>query len=90
MEKSAMLTPEMCEKIREMIEQQTIPPDGFCPEPCQGRIVTRVCSLFHGRFETDTPKCEKCGREFLFGDKKRAMVVGREEFERMMRMPLTI
>lgn len=88
---AAMRTPEFHEKMRESFEQQTVPSDGLCrTESCGGRITARVCSLFRFRYETDTPRCSVCGREYPLGGKQYALVVGYEEFERMIREPFTI
>jgi len=69
---------EAVTEIVKCIEEGKANSDGTCKkEGCNGRVVKRLMSIFHGQHYYDTPECDKCGRTYPF--EKNATAVGHME-----------
>ncbi len=63
--------------------------DGSCKtESCDGMVVAEVNGLFRGNYTHGTPFCSRCKRSYISA--VNVSVIGIEEFERLMRTPMTI
>ena len=75
--------------IQEMVKRHTPAKGNRCKAlRCDGKVVSHVTGTNRGGGFYDTPKCNKCGRYYLYAEKTRR--VGLEELRKRMLIPVVI